>query len=97
MDTTIKRGKRAGTFQAFLRPALLRKNLFIVRFSHVIKINFDKQLRAVGVTYVRDGVFLSAIATKEIIISAGAVGTPHLLMLSGLGPAQHLKDNGVNA
>lgn len=67
-----------------------------MRAKHfILQINLDDQLRAVGVTYVRDGAVLSVTASKEVIISTGAIGTPQLLMLSGIGPAKHLIEHGV--
>lgn len=96
MDTFIYDGKRQGTFTAYLEPNLNRTNLHISRNSHVTKINFDDKLRATGVTFVRDGQTLEVTASKEIVLSAGAVGTPQILMLSGIGPAQHLNDSGVS-
>lgn len=59
------------------------------------QIILDEDLRATGVKFVRDGKVFHATATKEIIISAGAINTPKLLMLSGIGPTAHLLEHGV--
>lgn len=59
------------------------------------KIHLDGTLTATGVTYLHHGIPKFAIATKEIIISAGSINTPQLLMLSGIGPQDHLLEVGV--
>lgn len=56
----------------------------------------DENKRAVAVEFVKDGKNVTVYATKEIILSAGVFGTPHLLMLSGIGPRQHLEKFGVS-
>ncbi|CAL8106812.1 unnamed protein product [Orchesella dallaii] len=95
VDVTIWNGKRAGTYECYIKPALRRQNLQIYKYAHVTKIELDDNNRATGVTYVRDGVFMKATARKEIIVSAGAVGTPQLLLLSGIGPEAHLRQHGI--
>ncbi|CAG7827285.1 unnamed protein product [Allacma fusca] len=90
-----RNGYRSGTFQAFLKPILNRKNLHISRYSLVTKIKFDESNQATGVWYVRHGVKKFARATKEIILSGGAIDSPKLLMLSGVGPEKQLKSIGV--
>lgn len=95
VDVTTLNGMRAGTYECFIKPIVGRRNLQIYRFAHVTKIELDENLHATGVTYVRDGKILTATATKEIIISAGAIGTPHLLLLSGIGPAADLVQHDV--
>jgi len=70
--------------------------LIYVQCIHVVsQVNLDESLRAVGVTYQRDGRTLSIKATKEVILSAGSIGTPQLLMLSGIGDPAHLSSLGV--
>ncbi|OXA50883.1 Glucose dehydrogenase [FAD, quinone] [Folsomia candida] len=99
MDVTIYQGHRESTYRAFLHPILGRENLIVSRYSRVIKINVDEDengsLHAGSVTYVKNDKTLTAKARKEIILSAGAIGTPHLLMLSGIGPSEHLASVGV--
>lgn len=92
----MRRGARCSTAKAFLRPARLRKNLHVALFSHVTKILTNPQTkRATGVQYIRDGQLNTVYASREVILSAGAIGTPHLLMLSGIGPANELRRVGV--
>ncbi|CAG7681655.1 unnamed protein product [Allacma fusca] len=95
LEYSQRKGYRSGTFQAFLKPILNRKNLHISRYSLVTKIKFDESNQATGVLYVRHGVKKFAHATKEIILSGGAINSPKLLMLSGVGPEKHLKSIGV--
>ncbi|CAL8097205.1 unnamed protein product [Orchesella dallaii] len=95
LDFTQKRGARFSTYRAYIKPALHRQNLVIFRYSLVTKIHFDEALRAVGVTFVRHGVKGYAHANKEIIVSGGAINSPHLLMLSGVGPRDHLIEHRI--
>ena len=64
-----------------------RSNLYIVTGVVVQKVLFDDNNKAIGVAYVQDGVQKIIKAKKEIILSAGAIGSPHILLLSGIGPA----------
>ena len=94
-DRTVYNGERWSTAKAYLDPARQRPNLKIATHAHVRKLTFDGR-RTTGVTYKdRTGQVVTAHAAKEVILSAGAVGSPHLLMLSGIGPADHLKDIGI--
>ncbi|XP_022128035.2 glucose dehydrogenase [FAD, quinone] [Pieris rapae] len=95
---TMRRGSRCSTAKAFLRPVRLRQNLHIALFSHVTKVLIDKdRKRAYGVEFIRDNKKQVVYAKREVILSAGAVATPQLLMLSGVGPAEHLKEVGIDA
>ena len=88
---TLRRNARCSTAKAFLRPARNRNNLKISLRSHVLKIVIDPATkRARGVQFERDGVIYSVEADKEVILSAGTVASPQILMLSGVGPAEHL-------
>ncbi|CAH1792747.1 unnamed protein product [Owenia fusiformis] len=89
--TITKNGVRASTVQAYLRPNMDRENLHIAIKSHATKIIFEDKT-AVGVEFIRDQNKHTVRARKEVIISAGAVGSPQLLMLSGIGPKKHLED-----
>uniref|UniRef100_T1ILS9 Glucose-methanol-choline oxidoreductase N-terminal domain-containing protein n=1 Tax=Strigamia maritima TaxID=126957 RepID=T1ILS9_STRMM len=89
---TLRKGARCSTAKAFIRPANSRKNLYVSLKSHATKILFDKNKRAVGVVYHKDGEERIARARREVILSAGATNSPQLLMLSGVGPRQHLEE-----
>ena len=92
---TARNGMRASAAVAFLRPAKNRKNLSIVTGAHATRILFDGR-RATGVEYARGGNRFVAEARGEVILSGGAINSPQLLQLSGLGPAEHLRDIGVD-
>lgn len=93
---TMRRGSRCSTAKAFIRPVRHRKNLHVALFSHVTKVLIDENTkRAIGVEYIRDGWKRAVYATREVILSAGAIGSPHLLMLSGIGPRSNLEEVGV--
>ncbi len=85
-----KNGERHSAAAAYLRPALRRENLTIRSHALVTQIVFENQ-RAVGVKYTSDQGEHEVRATREVILCAGAIGSPQILMLSGVGPAEHLK------
>jgi choline dehydrogenase len=87
---TARRGLRYSTAKAFLRPALNRSNLDLLMRSRVQRIRFDGT-RATGVSFVRQGHIVEAHATKEVILCAGAIQSPQILQLSGIGPAPLLR------
>jgi len=87
-------GWRASTANAFLHPARKRKTLTLQTLAHVSRILFEGR-RAVGVAYTCKGANKEAKARREVILSGGAINSPQLLMLSGIGPANHLKNVGV--
>ena len=91
MQATIKDGKRVSTAKAFLRPALTRPNLDVLLQAHVIKVLINSRGRCYGVVFHRNGKAFVAKVTGEVILSAGAIGSPQILMHSGIGPANHLK------
>ncbi len=91
---TTRKGVRASAASAFLRPAMRRSNLRVVTHAHVTRILFEGRL-AVGVEYrVGDRVHMAG-AGREVILSAGAVNSPHLLQLSGVGPGGLLRARGI--
>ncbi|KAG5308959.1 DHGL dehydrogenase, partial [Pseudoatta argentina] len=93
---TIRKGSRCSTAKAFLRPIRLRKNIHIAMNSHVTRIVIDPlTMRAIGVEIVRNGRRQIVRARKEVILSAGAINTPQILMLSGIGPKEHLQHVGI--
>lgn len=93
-QVTIRDGRRCSTAVAFLEPAASRPNLRIVTGAHVERIVLDGS-RAVGVRYRVGGRSEEVRAEREVVLSAGAIGSPQLLMLSGIGPAAHLREVGV--
>ena len=86
--------RRASTARTYLRPAMKRPNLEVVVKALVNRIVFDGR-RAVAVEYQRGGVVERAEAGHEVILSAGAVNTPHILQLSGVGMPEHLGRIGI--
>ncbi len=95
LDSTVYGGERLSTAVAYLDPARHRPNLTIVTDAQVRKVQLD-QLNATGIEYTNsDNETVIASANKEVILCAGAIGTPQLLMLSGIGPASHLSDIGI--
>jgi choline dehydrogenase len=93
---TILDGKRHSVADAFLLPALSRPNLEVRSQSHAARVLFEGK-KAVGVEYLRDGKREQARASREIVLCSGVVDSPKLLMLSGIGPADHLKAHGIAA
>ena len=95
LDVTKFKGLRCSAAAAFLKPAVRRKNLKIITESEATKILFEKN-NAIGVSFLRQNQEISAFASTEVIISGGAINSPKLLMLSGLGPRQHLQNLGIS-
>ena len=93
---TLRNGARCSTSNAFLKPILDRPNLHVSTMSQVTKIHINRNKVAFGVTFVRDGVARFIRAKKEVILSSGSIGSPQLLMLSGIGPRDHLESLGIN-
>ena len=91
---TARNGVRCSTAKGYLRPAEKRPNLRVETNALASKIVFSGT-RATGVEYLKDGSTLRAGAAKEVILSGGAINTPQLLQLSGLGPAQLLGEHGI--
>ena len=93
-DSTIKDGSRWSAARAYLTPAVKKRaNLEIRTGVQVERVTFDGR-RATGIAYRRGGRAETA-AAREVILCGGAVNSPQLLMLSGVGPAQHLRDMGI--
>jgi 4-pyridoxate dehydrogenase len=91
---TIRNGWRSSAAQAFLKPALKRRNLQIAVGAHVLRILLQGT-RATGVEYAQRGAVQKANAKREVILAAGAFNTPQILMLSGIGPEVHLREMGI--
>ncbi len=93
-QTTTRNGKRCSTAVGYLRPAMQRANLKVVTGALTEKILFEGR-RAVGVTFSQPGGLCTARAAREVILCGGAVNSPQLLMLSGIGPQEHLAGLGI--
>ena len=91
---TIRNGRRSSSARAFLRPAAKRPNLTVVTAAHATRILFTA-MRAAGIEYRRGRDTVRVHAEREVILSGGAFNSPQLLMLSGVGPADHLKQMGI--
>jgi choline dehydrogenase-like flavoprotein len=89
-----RRGRRWSAARGFLKPVLHRKNLQLETGVVVERVLFEGG-RAVGVTYRQDDQIKTARARGEVVLSAGAIGSPQILMLSGVGPAAHLSAHGI--
>lgn len=90
----VRDGRRMSTAVCYLRPALNRPNLEAVTFAKVQRLLF-KGTRCTGVEYIKEGRLQKVGATQEVILSAGAIDSPKLLMLSGVGPAAELRQLGI--
>lgn len=92
-QTFSEDGERVSSNTAFIQPIRYqRKNLTVRPNSEAVKILVDKHKRAYGVQYVRNGKLHTTLAKKDIIVSAGTINSPKLLMLSGIGPKEHLAE-----
>ncbi|CAH0545869.1 unnamed protein product [Brassicogethes aeneus] len=89
-----KNGRRMDDGTAFILPILNRTNLRILTGAYATKLNIINKV-AEGVTFSYKNILYTAKSTKEVIVSAGTINTPQLLMLSGVGPKQHLKEKGI--
>ncbi|XP_075219563.1 glucose dehydrogenase [FAD, quinone]-like [Lycorma delicatula] len=95
-QATMRNGTRWSTSRAFLHPIRDRKNLHVKKRSQVTKVLIDPfTRRAYGVEFVKNRRRYTVLARKEVILSAGAINSPQILMVSGIGPADHLKSVGV--
>jgi choline dehydrogenase len=88
-------GKRHSVADAFLTPALTRQNLEVRSHAHATRLLFAGR-KVVGIEYLRGGKPEQARASREIVLCGGVIDTPKLLMLSGIGPADHLKSHGIS-
>ena len=95
-DRTVFKGERWSTTRGYLDPVRDRKNLTIITKALVCKLIFENNM-ATGVCFKdnKNKIF-NVQSNKEVILRAGAVGSPHILMLSGIGPKDHLKSMGIN-
>lgn len=94
MDMTVGDGRRCSAARAYLHPARRRPNLEVITKSLVSRILIEDG-RATGVEITRNGKTEARHAAREVILSGGAINSPQLLMLSGIGPGDHLTANGI--
>jgi choline dehydrogenase len=94
-QATARNGRRCSAAVAFLRPAMKRPNLRVITSAHVERVLFAGA-RAIGVQVNRDGRRTIVRAAREVILCGGAVNSPQLLMLSGVGPGAHLQEMGID-
>ncbi len=93
-QTTINKARRWSSARAYLGNARQRRNLTVATGAHATRLLIENG-RAVGVEYRTPAGLTTARASREVIVSGGVYGSPQLLMLSGLGPAAHLRDHGI--
>ncbi len=93
-EINTKNGKRMSAADAYLHPARRRPNCEVISHAHVTRILFENK-QAIGVEYQRQGKTCTAIAGREVILSAGSINSPQILQLSGIGPQQLLRDKGI--
>ena len=93
-DLNIVAGRRQSAADAYLRPVTGRANLNVVTDALVRRLLIDRH-RCTGVEYSADGKLIRAVAGREAVVTAGTIGTPKLLMLSGIGPASALSPHGI--
>jgi 4-pyridoxate dehydrogenase len=94
MQMTIRHGRRESAATAYLHPVLARKNLTVAVHSQVTRIMF-KGARAIGVEYLEVGQRRATYAEREVIVSAGSISSPQILMLSGIGDPKALAAHGI--
>jgi choline dehydrogenase len=94
MHMTVKNGVRCSTANAYLRPAMERPNLTVITHAMTRQILLDGK-RAVGVSYDHNGQTHEVYCRREVVISSGPIGSPHLLQRSGIGPADVLRKAGI--
>ena len=94
MPYSIRHGERSSAYEAYLRPVRSRRNLTVRTSAFTLRLSMVGR-RATGVEYESGGTVCEALATREVILCAGAIGSPQILMLSGIGPATHLQKLGI--
>ncbi|MBJ7356540.1 GMC family oxidoreductase N-terminal domain-containing protein [Nocardioides sp.] len=93
-QVTCKRGRRWSTYDAFLKPARSRPNLTVTTRALAARVDVEGE-RATGVTFRERGREHSVVARREVVLCGGAINSPQLLLLSGIGPASHLAEVGI--
>ncbi|MCE7005344.1 GMC family oxidoreductase N-terminal domain-containing protein [Kibdelosporangium philippinense] len=93
-QVTCHNGRRWSTADAYLRPAMVRDNLTVRTNALATRVIIESG-RAVGMEYLHEGSTKTTYVDGEVVLSGGAINSPQLLMLSGIGPAEHLRDMGI--
>lgn len=96
LQATVDNGTRQSSNVAYLYPITNRRNLHVKKNSLVTKLLIDADKRVYGVKFIANGRSYTVNASREVILSAGAINTPQILMLSGIGPAKHLQQLGID-
>jgi len=94
-QVTQKNGMRHSAAVGYLHPALPRENFTAIPFAQVTKLTFEGN-RCTGAVYMKDGQEHSAECRQEVIVCGGSINSPHLLMLSGIGPKDTLEKHGIS-
>ncbi|MDN5851731.1 MAG: choline dehydrogenase, partial [Actinomycetia bacterium] len=94
-DRNVHRGRRLSAARAYLHPVMGRKNLTVETLAHVTGLRLDGT-RVTGVDYVRGGKLHRSVDAGEVILCGGAINSPQLLQLAGIGPADHLRTVGID-
>ncbi len=95
MDMTVKGGVRCSTAVAYLKPVMHRPNLTVTTEALTRRVILEGK-KAVGVEFEKNGQTQQVMANREVILSAGSIGSPHIMQMSGIGPAAVLKDAGID-
>lgn len=93
-QTTTRNYRRCSAVVGYLRPVMARPNLAVETDCLATRVLFEGS-RATGVEYIRGGGLHKAMAESEVLVTSGAIGTPKLMLLSGIGPAAHLQEMGI--
>ncbi len=94
LQVNAVKGRRQSTAVAYLRPAMQRSNVEVQVRAHVNRVIVEDG-RAIGIEYTQDGTVHTVRAEKEVILSGGAINSPQVLLLSGIGPGGHLSEMGI--
>ncbi|MFJ5299511.1 choline dehydrogenase [Pseudomonas sp. NPDC088368] len=95
VDRTTRNGRRWSTSRGYLSEALARGNVTVVTQARALRILFDGN-RATGIEYAHNDQVHTALVRREVLLTAGAINSPQLLLLSGIGPAAELRDLGID-
>lgn len=95
-QANLRFGRRVSAAKAYLRPIRHRKNFYLSKYSLVTRIIIEPITKmAIGVEFMKKGKLYIVKATKEVILSSGSLNSPQILMLSGIGPKEHLMEHGI--